>query len=87
MAKHQKYEVEFRKSDSSAFAETGGYWQIWFMDDYLTFYKADSANKACEAFNMMERLKVSSVQRKLEALGDQIRMVTEALAAGTEETY
>lgn len=66
MAKEPKYEVEFHKSESTAFADTGGYWQIWFMDNFVTFYAEDAANKACEAFNMAGDIR--NLKRKVRNL-------------------
>jgi len=66
MAKEPKYEVEFFPSDSQFYKETGGYWQIWFEDNFVAFFSEAAANKACEAFNMADGIR--NLKRKVRNL-------------------
>jgi len=75
MAKQQRYEVEFYKSESPVFADIGGYWQIWFMDNFVTFYTEDAANKACEAFNMADDIR--NLNRKVRNLKSALEYFNE----------
>lgn len=76
MPKEPQYKVEFYKSESTVFSDKGGYWQIWFMDNFVTFYTEDAANKACEAFNMADDMR--NLKRKVRNLSSALECFKDA---------
>lgn len=79
--KRDKYEVvDFASSIGGWFVHGGNIGETYFKN------KVD-ADQVCAALNMMERLKLKSTQRKLVVLGEEIRVLTEALESGTEYNY
>lgn len=75
MAKEPKYEVEFFPSNSPVYEKTGGYWQIWFEDDFVAFFTEAAANKACEAFNEFENIR--NLKRKVRNLASALECFKE----------
>lgn len=76
MPKELKYSIEKIPSSSTVFAKYGCYWTIWFEDNNVVFYTEAAANKACEAFNMVDDIrnlkrKVRNLSAALECFKDE----------------
>ena len=79
--KRDKFEVvDFASSIGGWFVHGGNLGETYFKN------KVD-ADQVCAALNMMERLKLKSTQHKITMLGEQIRVLSEALENGTEYEY
>ena len=70
--KSLKYTVD---KFSTTASECGFYWAIWFENRDVVFWTEESANKACEMFNLAENL--MQVNRKVNELKNALKYFTE----------
>lgn len=66
---------------------TGGFFIHGGNLRYNHFESKEDADETCAALNMLERLKLKTFQRKLDALSESVQELTAALKDGTENDF